>query len=220
MKYSLIIISAILSFSILLNAQIDTTNLIRYDYSFSFNEGIYLNFDSFKSNNPIPFESLISPAYTENGFYDKFDSIEFISYSGNYGNTVTIPLQDIWGYCKKGKPYIYWADKFNLVPYVGSITHFITTIKVYYSGYHDPYYDPYGHNPTSRTYQSDELRQYIIDMETGKIMDYNLSNIEILLKRDPEVYNDFMELRKRKRSKQMFYYVGIYNEKNPLYLPK
>lgn len=218
MKFALATISFLLSISFSAIAQTDTTNLIRYDYAFSFNEGIYPDFESFRNNKPIPYESLISPQYSENVFFNQFDSLEFISYSGDYGNTVTIQKSKLWGYCKNGKPYIYWAEKFNLIPYLGSITHFITTVKVYYSGYHDPFYDPYGYNPSTRTYQNDELRQFLINMDTGEILDYNLKNIELLLKRDPEIYNDFMELRKRKRTKQMFYFIRLYNEKRPLYI--
>ncbi|PLX09914.1 MAG: hypothetical protein C0596_00035 [Marinilabiliales bacterium] len=143
-----------------------------------------------------------------------------IQYNGEFGNIITVPVIEIWGYSKHGKPYILWADKLNLIPFVGKITHFITTVKVYYSNYYDTFYDPYRYDPTARVYQSDELRQFIIDMETGEIMDYNMKNVEQILKRDPELYNDFMELRKRKRSKQLFYFVSLYNAKNTLYINK
>jgi hypothetical protein len=193
---------------------------VKYDYTFSFKEGIYLDFDSFKNNDPISFERLSYPPYGHHYFYGILDTANNIVYNGQYGNAVSLPVYEIWGYCKNGKPYIYWADKFNLIPFVGTASHFITTIKVRYSNYYDPFYDPYSYNPTSRVYQSDELRQFIIDMETGKIIDYNLKNVEQILKRDPKTYDEFMKLRKRKRAKQMFIFLKLFNERNPLYVPE
>ncbi len=220
MKYTITIILIILSFKVITIAQIDTTNLIKYDYGFTFKEGIYLNFESFSNNKPIPFESLIQPQYPNNNFFDQLDTIEQIIYNGPYGNSESVLKTDTWGYCKNGKPYIQWADKFNLIPYVGKISHFITTIKVYYSGYQDPFYDPYGYNPATKMYHNDELRQFILDMDSGEILDYNLKNVESIIKRDPVIFKEFTKLRKRKRTKEMFYYIGLYNKNNPLYFTK
>lgn len=200
-------------------AQADTIENVKCDYSFLFEEGIYPDFNSFKNNSPIPFESMNSPAF-DDSFFENIASSETISYNDENGINITVEKIEIWGYCKKGKPYILWAEKFVLVPFVGQLSHFITTIKVTYTNYRDPYYDPYYYNPASREYQSDELRQFLIDMETGEILDYSLPNVEYLLKRDPRVYDEFMKLRKRKRGKEMFYYVKLYNELNPLYVPK
>lgn len=199
------------------NAQEDKAMLTKYDFSFEFKEGIYLNFDNFKNNQPIQYESIISPEFSDD-FFNILDTAENITFYGEFGSPITLPISKIWGYSKNGKPYILWAEKFNLIPFVGSISHFITTVKVYYSSFHDPYYDPYSYNPGARVYQSEELRQLLIDMQTGQVIDYNLKNVETLLKRDAQVYEEFMKLNKRKRAKQMFYYVKYYNEKNPLYL--
>ncbi len=200
-------------------AQKDSTNLVKYDYSFSFKEGIYPDFNSFRNNDPIPLEAIISPEYSDD-FYNTLDTAKHIVYYGKFGSSISVPVRNIWGYSKNGKPYILWADKFNLIPFVGQITHFVTTVTVYYSSYQDPFYNSYQYNSYSRGYQSEELRQFIIDMQTGKIIDYNLNNIETILKRDTDTYSEFMKLRKRKRSKQMFYYVKQYNEKRPLYIPE
>ncbi|MBN2892165.1 MAG: hypothetical protein JXL97_09875 [Bacteroidales bacterium] len=216
MKQLYIVILSIFSL-IAAQAQDDSTNLVKYDFSFEFKEGIYLSFDNFKNNNPIPYEAIISPEFSDD-FFNNLDTADNITFYGEFGSPITIPIDKLWGYSKNGKPYILWAEKFNLIPFIGSISHFITTVKVYYSTFHDPFYDPYSYNPGARVYQSDELRQLLIDMQTGQIIDYNLKNVEALLKRDAQVYEEFMKLGKRKRAKQMFYYVKYFNEKNPLYL--
>lgn len=213
---STILLSIIFSVSF---AQTDSIKLIKYDYDFSFNEGLYLDFNSFRNNSPIPYASFINPSYRNETFFEELDAATTITYNNKHGHSTTIEIIDIWGYSKNGKPYIYWANKYNLIPFVGQISHFITIVQVTHNTYREPFYDPYHYNPSARVYQSDELRQFLIDMETGEILDYNLANVEQILKRDPKIHSDFMELRKRKRKKEMFYYVKLYNEMNHLFIP-
>ena len=56
----------------------------------------------------------------------------------------------------------------------------------------------------SRTYQTEELKQFIIDMETGNILEYSVKNVESILKREPQIYDEFSKLRKRKRLNNCF----------------
>ncbi len=214
----LLFILITISLGTLLSAQNDSAKLTRYDYSFSFKEGLYLDFYSFSNNSPLQFQSLSYPSYGDKDFFQILDTAKTISFFDDYGIVVTINSNNLWGYSRNGKPYIYWAEKFNLVPFVGAVSHFITTIKVQYSTYRDPFYDPYYYNPSARTYQSEEIRQYLIDMETGNILEYSLKNVESILQREPEIYTDFSKLSKRKKSKQMFYYIKLYNEKRGLWI--
>lgn len=64
----------------------------------------------------------------------------------------------------------------------------------------------------------DELRQFILDTESNKIIDFNVKNMEVLLSKDPELYKQFMALKKREKSNSIFIYLRKYNEKHPLYL--
>ncbi len=204
----------------LLIAQSDSTKLVKYDYSFYFKEGLYTDFNSFRNNSPSPFESLVYPSYSDPDFFEILDTAKTIIFNDKYGVTAGVSTNDMWGYSRNGKPFIFWADKYNLIPFVGSMSHFITTVKVLYSTYQDPFYDPYYYNPSSRMYESEEIRQFIIDMETGKILEYNLKNVESILQREPEIYKEFSALGKRKKNKEMFYYVRLYNEKRGLWIPE
>ena len=56
-------------------------------------------------------------------------------------------------------------------------------------------------------------------METGEIVDYNLKNMENIFKREPKIYAEFSKLKKRKKTKQLFYFVRLYNETRPLFIP-
>ena len=64
------------------------------------------------------------------------------------------------------------------------------------------------------------MRQYVLDFETGNIYQYNMKTVETILMRDPELYDEFIQLRRRKKNKLMFFYLRKYNKRNPLYLPK
>lgn len=193
-----------------------TVNRVEYDYTFEFKPGLYVSFSDFRNNAPIPFESLVYPDFAEDDFYFILDTAKTIIFNDKHGVTINTNISKLWGFSRNGKPYIYWSNKVNLIPFVGSISHFITTIKVTYSAYNDPFYDPYYYSPSARVYQSEELRQFIIDMETGKIMEYNTNNVESILQREPAVLEDFNKLKKRKKAKQLFYFVRLYNEKRAL----
>jgi hypothetical protein len=70
------------------------------------------------------------------------------------------------------------------------------------------------------TVSRNELIQYTIEFETGKVIEYDLKNVELLLMKDPELYDEFMQLSRKKKKQMMFLYLRKYNEKHPLYLPK
>lgn len=202
------------------NAQNDSVKLVKYDFSFYYKEGIYLDYNSFRNNSPVSLESIIYPQTDDGLFFERIDTTETLIFNDKHGMSVPIKSDKIWGYSKNGKPYIFWADKFNLIPFVGSVCHFITTVTVRYTTYRDPFYDPYYYSPSTRTYQTEELRQFLIDTETGKTLEYNIPNVELILKREPELYNEFSKLSKRKKNKQLFYYIKSYNEIRDYIIPE
>jgi hypothetical protein len=51
-------------------------------------------------------------------------------------------------------------------------------------------------------------------------VEYDTKNVEVLLMKDPELYDEFVRLSRKKKKQMLFYYIRKYNEKNPLYLPK
>ena len=64
-----------------------------------------------------------------------------------------------------------------------------------------------------------EVRQYLIDFEEGKILEYDIENTELLLMKDAELYEEFMRLPNKKKRELMFVYIRKFNEKNPLFVP-
>jgi hypothetical protein len=64
-----------------------------------------------------------------------------------------------------------------------------------------------------------EIRQYLLDFSTGRVLDYTAESLEILLMQDSELHDEYTSLRKKKRKQQRFIYIRKFNEKHPLYFP-
>lgn len=207
---------------LLIFSQNDSVKLVKYTPDFEFKEGLYLSFAQLKNNQPIPKSRIIS-SYDQNSrdFFDDLFLKDKIFIYDLYGMKQTIKKKDIWGYSSNGFIYIYLSEGFHRVSYVGSICHFVADITVYSSYYRDPYYynSYYYYSSRPITTKSTELQQYMLDFKTGKIIEYTSEGLEILLMNDPELYDEFMALRRKKKKQLKFYYIRKYNERNPLYLP-
>jgi len=221
----------------------DTIKPVKYTPDFRFNDGIYLNFDEVKTNNPIPKAKLLTSAdYNDRDFYNKVFSADKIYFYDELGVRQEVAKDAIWGYSRNGVIYVMIQGNFNRITFVGNICHFVADITTYDSrnnynyyspyGYYDPYYyspynyyggyspygsyySPYGQTQTSRN----ELKQYIIDFESGKVLEFNVDNVKLLIMKDPSVYDEYVQLPKKKQKELMFVFVRKFNEKNPLYLP-
>ena len=64
-----------------------------------------------------------------------------------------------------------------------------------------------------------ELKQYLIDFESGKVLEFDVENTELLLMKDNQLYEEYVQLSRKKKKELMFVYIRKFNEKNPLYLP-
>jgi hypothetical protein len=212
---------------------------VKYTPDYKFKDGIYLNFEQIKENSPIPKAKLLTSAdYNDREFFTKVFESGKIYFYDEMGIRQEVAKSDIWGFARNGVLYALIQDNFNRITFVGSICHFVADITTYdtrynsYSpyGYYDPYYSPYGYggySPYSSFYSPyrqqniarNELKQYIIDFETGKVMEFTKDNVELLLMKDPSIYDEFVQLSSKKKKELLFVYIRKFNEKNPLYLP-
>ena len=201
-------------------AQIDTSkyHLIEYNKNFHFKDGIYFNFEQFKNNNPTNKNRIITNLdYDALDFYEKLFEKEIIYMFDDFGVKQQIDIYNLWGFCNNGIVYINWETDFNRIAIIGNICHFIANKTVYntnYSPYNNYYYDPYA----TQTSTSQELRQYILNFETGEVYNYNYQNIEIILMSDPELYDEYHDLSRKKRKKLKFVYIRKYNIRNPIFI--
>jgi hypothetical protein len=215
--------------------------MVKYTPDFRFTDGIYVNFDQVKMNSPIPKAKILTSAdYNDKEFFKKLLESEKIYFYDAMGLRQEIATNSIWGYARNGVLYIQVQNNFNRITFVGSICHFVADITTvdsrYYSpygGYYDPYsyyspysygnyYSPYGsyYSPYSRNNMTrNELKQYLIDFESGKILEFDLQSTELLLMKDEKLYEEFAKLPRKQKKDLMFVYIRKYNEGNPLYIP-
>ena len=197
-----------------------TEKMIKYTIDFKFKDGIYLNVEQFKNNSPIPKSRIITRLdYSQVDFFEELLSQDVIFMYNSLGLKVDLDVKKIWGFSKNGLPYIQKNRTFNRIPIFGMIAYFIANETINHRT-HESYNRIGSHySPYESTYTTTEMRQYIFDFEMGIVMDYELKSLETILMRDPELYDEFNALKKRKKRKALFLYLRKYNERHPVYFP-
>ncbi|MBO4244099.1 MAG: hypothetical protein J5882_03470 [Bacteroidales bacterium] len=192
-----------------------------YDEDFVFTDGLYLNKEQMQQNRPVDKARIKSQIDPEDlAFFDNLTQQSTVTIYNEVGAEVTVKTSSLWGYCSGGIIYINYNGYFNRVGIVGSICHFLGT-KTYLNS-RDPFYGGmygryglYGPGYTMST----EAQQYLLNFETGEIFEYNTNNLDHMLMKDPELHDEFADLKRKKRNAKLFYYMRRFNEKHPLYVP-
>jgi hypothetical protein len=203
--------------------------MVRYAPGFMFREGIYANFEMVKANRPIPPARIVTDVeLADRTFYETVTSNKEIAIYDDNGVKMEVKTANIWGYGRNGALYINVGSAFHRISFVGSISHFVASVTTYNPNYYDPYYyNPYYSNsyyynrysmPQSN-YANSELRQYLLDFDSGEVLDYEIESVEVLLMKDPELADEFGALSNRKKKQMKFVFIRRYNEKHPLYFP-
>jgi hypothetical protein len=230
MRYTTLAILTILNFTTGFG-QNDSVKRVKYTAEFQFTSGLYLNFNQVRDNNPTRSVRIVSSDDPQDfNFYRNLVKNKKIGYFDEIGAQQEISTSAIWGYCQDGKIYIQYNGEFNRVPIIGHVCHFIADITVidtrydpyysdyYNSGYYNPY-NSYNSRPYNRTTKTREMRQYLIDFETGKVMDFNRESVQVMLMQDPELYDEFMKVKKRQQNDLLFFFLRRLNEKYPVLIP-
>ncbi|MBT3241580.1 MAG: hypothetical protein HN352_00415 [Bacteroidetes bacterium] len=209
-------------------AQTDTVKKVRYSSDFRFDDGLFLNFVQVKNNQAIAASRIISNSDPYDiAFFKDLIEQKSISYFDQFGARKDVSTDNIWGFSQDGKLFINYNGEFNRIPIVGSICHFIADITVINSNY-DPYhydrydysyYNSYYSRPQNRSTRSKEMRQYVLNFVTGEVKVYNRESVMVLLMEDSELYDEYIDLRKRKQKDLMFFFIRRFNDKHPLFLP-
>jgi len=150
------------------------------------------------------------------------NGVLYILIQGNFNRITFVGsichfVADITSYDNRyyNSPYGYYDPYYS--PYSYYSPYYSPYSSPYYRNYSSPYgsyYSPYGRNMTRN-----ELKQYLIDFESGKILEYDVSNAELLLMKDSELYEEYVRLPRKKKKELIFVYIRKFNEKNSLYIP-
>ena len=192
---------------------------IPYTKDFRLYEGLYLSYQDFRYNWPIPKEKIITKVNKDQlDFYSKLISEEFIEYTERDGTVTKIKADKVWGYCQNNIIFINQEKNFFRIPVFGAISNFIGTVDVVS---YSPGYDPFMNAPIGSNAQKiKEIRQYLFDFYSGEIMPFSSEQLEEYLKRDAAVYNEYKALSKKKKRELATKYIRMYNEKHLVYFPK
>ncbi|MCP4310188.1 MAG: hypothetical protein GY790_02910 [Bacteroidetes bacterium] len=203
--------------------------MVAYAPGYEFADGIYFNFEMVKAVAPIPSARIVTDVdLFDREFYEKVtDGEEIVIYDEN-GVKKVMKTSNIWGYGRNGVLYINVGSGFHRISLVGSISHFVASVTTYNPNFYDPYqYNPYysnsyyrnPYNQPKSNYGSTDLRQYLLDFETGDVMEYDIESVEVMLMKDAELADEYLALRSRKRKQMKFVFIRRFNEKHPLYFP-
>lgn len=204
------------------------TDSVAYSGDMVLKEGLYFSYTDMRKNSPFPKEGIISNAdKTELDFILKtLSDNKEISVSYN-GQPEKVETKKIWGFCQNNTVYINFQGRFYRIPVFGNISNFLGTVEVY-NNYGSGFYGGVGVGMgmgyggmmgAPMPVKQRETRQFIFDFYSGDIMDYTLDNVEILISRDLKLYEEFMQLKKKKRRDMMMLYVRKYNLAHPVKFP-
>jgi len=193
--------------------------MVEFDLDFRFDDGVYLGFQDFKANNPVPITHVISkhdirlPDYME-----QVTAEEVITYFDPHGEQRSVATKDIWGYAFNGKGFIQYGDGFFRMPMMGTITHFTAAVTTYRM-----MSDPMMMSPGMIPYREvpvQELRQFILDMRSGAVVPYTEDNVLKMMGSEPDLVDAYLALRKKQRQQSLMLYIRKYNDRYPLYFPE
>lgn len=200
--------------------KIDAQDSVAYSKDFRLYEGLYLKYQDFRYNWPIPKEKIITNINKDQlDFYTNLIEGEFIEYTERDGSVTKVKSEEVWGYCQNNIIFINQEKNFYRIPVFGAISNFIGTVEVVN---YSPGYDPFMNAPINRggTYKTREIRQFLFDFYSGEIAPFSIDKVEEYLKRDEVLYKEFIALSKKKKKEFTSKYIRLYNEKHLVYFPK
>lgn len=205
-----------------LHAQNDS---VPYSRDFVMKEGIYLTYLDFRSNTPILKNSIKSKQDREQlDFLVKtLEENDTITYLLN-GKEQRINTDSLWGFCQNKTIYINYLKKFYRIPVFGNISHFIAAVEITTyppaSYYNNAAYYNAGATAIAMPVKSKEIRQFMLDFYTGRVLDFNAEDFTELISRDKKLSDEFNALKRRKQKKLIGVYLRRYNDAHPVFFPK
>lgn len=189
------------------------TNTVAYSRDYEFKEGLFLTLEQFKKNTPILKSAIVSVLPKDQiDFLTQITEQKTVIYKDSAGIEQKIETSTVWGFYQNRTVFINFNNDFNRVNVIGTLSLF-SALVTQAPLRNEPIGDIYAIEPSFT-----ELRQFVFDTQTNKVFDFNVKNMELLLKNDAELYAQFMKLKKRKKADSIFIYLRKYNEKHPLYL--
>ena len=193
----------------LIAQETEDTLMIRYSPEFKFKDGLYLNIDDVRNNDPIPLARIVTDLGSYNkDFINEMNTSEKIILYDDYGTRKFMFTKDLWGYAENGRLYIMAGGQFQRINIQGSISLFTASATTHVHN-RKPYYA----NVTAKS------KEYLFDFQSNTLAVYTVEVLEKLLLRDFELFTEYDALRKRDKKQRMAEFIRRYNQSHPLYFP-
>lgn len=192
---------------------------------YQFVDGVYTSHQELKTNKPS-FPLYRIPAF--NYQLDGEKNLLFLSEESmqQLPNSVIQSLDNIWGLCIKGKPYLKVnpKGKDGAVYFVNY--HILGRIcYLYYPSIENKevemlIYNPYSGNRVGRktiVNRERTLVKKIMLFETGEMLDYNAKNFKQWAKNDERLMKTLKDMSDREIEEKLFKTIKIYNDRNPIF---
>lgn len=192
----------------------------KYTKDFVFTDGIYLKFMSWKTNNPITLDNIITDEdKTAPEFYENLLSKSSLTFYDEDKKIHVVKSKKIFGYCKNNMIYTQRHFQINII---GSMCLYTETIvpsdiertantAAISANRHYLNYE------VIRLKKGAEMKSFVIDFERNKRYKFTRKNFERMLKRDKVLYKTYRKAKGKKKTKMQEYLLK-YNEKHPAYL--
>ncbi len=189
--------------------------------AFRFTNGIYQNYEEFKKNKPSIFWNdvtsdliVMEPIHKAKMGNLKWEEKES-----------SIALENIWGFCVNGIPYIKVDDgkesewkSFAGMQLRGKICYyefeFTEKEEVEVSAYNPLTKKPFR---TGKVVQEKIIpKKIMMDFQTGKTEIYTLEKVKEWIASDEELLKTFETTEEIKRREKLFKFLQIFNDRNPI----
>lgn len=209
--------------------QEDDSQMVRYSPDFKFKDGLYLNIEDLRNNDPIPLARIVTDlgSYNKDFINEMYSSAKIVLYD-DYSIKRFIYTKNIWGYAESGRLYIMVGGRFQRIIIQGSISLFTasttTRVKTEYGPRDSSMYttgDLYRSHRKRYYYApvTGEGQEYLFDFDSNTLSAYTVEILEKLLVRDPILFPEYAALKKREQKKRMPEFIRKYNQNHPLLFP-
>ena len=207
MSKSTKILTALLFLTFSSFCQIYSIEKRKYERGFSFKEGIYITFQDFKNNNPVP-KSRIKTRYNYlfANFFENITQIKKLEYYDTNDSLHKTTWKKVWGYSNGLNIY---HNKMR-IDIIGAICHLVF---FYQTSYQVRTPSGYASIPAG-----ERAKIYIIDFKDGAMYKLNKKNLKLILMRDKELHEKFVASTKTEKM-NLYHWMKLFNEYHPIYFP-
>ena len=212
-------ILVILSYSTIASSLIaqETEKYYLDQQSLKFRDGVYTNIGMVKNNCPIPSTWIETDMEVKDrGFYKKITKNNEIVFFDDNGVRTTLDTKSIWGYSYDGDLHINVGSAFHKIDFVGRISHFFASKTTYYPNPFVGGYSTMDFWSTLPFLMTAKHEEYLVDIVDNKVWEFDLDGLELVLKRDPQLWNEFVTLKNQEKEYLKYIFLNRYNKKYPL----